>query len=488
MPAARRHESRRRSVPASAVSMVWARGVRLGVLVGGPAEEGEERDRLRGPGPCDEARGQVAVAEGEARVVVHPLEDVVEVALARGGEPGGLLPDRPLERREDAGRPEARLAVEAVRPPLARAHGERRPHAVAVARGGRPRHERHRVHHVPVEDREGVAVVDVADRVEGRGEADAVDREPGRREAAAAGGEPGVELVVRREPGQGLHRAQRVARGDARESHQLLAVVAAGERGRRLGGGRGALRRHRHRLREPRGLALQGDRELLGGRAEGEADGEGPIAGGAHPQGERSALEPHEREAALRVARRLALAVGHADPGVRNALAGPRVDHASSQLDAPLGARHGREQQSEGERDAKDGPSRRADSTAGFGSWPCREGSHVPPARASPPKRSSLQLHCEASPTGARAGPSPARPERGVANPMPPPDERCPAVFGELGPDRPVPVAGQKTAVRSRDGGRLNGRRGPPSSGPRTCAGCGPASRPGGPPRRGSSG
>ena len=62
-------------------------GVLLGVLVGGVAEEGEERDRLRGPGPGDEAGGQVAVAEGEARVVVHLLEDVVEVALACGGEP-----------------------------------------------------------------------------------------------------------------------------------------------------------------------------------------------------------------------------------------------------------------------------------------------------------------------------------------------------------------------------------------------------------------
>ena len=89
------------------------------------------------------------------------------------------------------------------------------------------------------------------------------------------------------------------------------------------------------------------------------------------------------------------------------------------------------------------------------------------PGRTSPPKRSSLQLHCEASPAGARAGPSPARPERGVANAMPPLDERPPAVFGELGPGLPAPVAGQKTAVRSRDGGRLSGG-GPPSSGPRT--------------------
>ena len=126
--------------------------------------------------------------------------------------------------------------MEAVGPPLARAHGEHRPHAVAVARGGRPRQESHGVEHVAVEDRQRVAVVDVADRVEGRGEADPVDGEPGRVEAASAGGETGAKLVVRGEPGQGLHGAQRVARGHAREGHQLLAVEAARERRRRLAG------------------------------------------------------------------------------------------------------------------------------------------------------------------------------------------------------------------------------------------------------------
>ena len=291
----------------------------LGVLVGGPAEEGEERDRLRGPGPGHEARGQVAVAEGEARVVVHPLEDVVEVALARGREPGGLLSDRPLDGREDPGRPEARLPVEAVRPPLARAHGERRPHVVAVARGSRPRHERHRVHHVAVEDRERVAIVDVADRVERGLQANPVDGEAGRREAAAAGGEPGVVLVVGGDAGQRLHRTQRVARGDARQGHQLLAVVAARERRRRFGGGRGTGRRHRHRLREPGRLALERDHELERRGAEGETDGKGPVAGGAHPEGDRALLEPDEREAAVNVGRGFAAALREADPRLREA-------------------------------------------------------------------------------------------------------------------------------------------------------------------------
>ena len=52
------------------------------------------------------------------------------------------------------------------------------------------------------------------------------------------------------------------------------------------------------------------------------------------------------------------------------------------------------------------------------------------PRSASPPKRSSLQLHCEASPAGARRGPSPARPERGVAIPSRPWTSAAPLFSG----------------------------------------------------------